>query len=66
MNDEFIRWYSTRYGMKPTPQQTDQSVGLWEWAKTRQAEIIKRGRTGIRPKVLNKYLQRRNDYDFKW
>lgn len=41
MTDPFIRWYSTRYNMKPTKTQEDVSIGLWQWALMHHISVVK-------------------------
>jgi hypothetical protein len=54
MSDEFIRWYTTRYGTAPTKEQAALSVGLWQWAKQYYSSLYIDRRTANR--VDNKYV----------
>jgi hypothetical protein len=54
MSDEFIRWYSTRYGTRPTKAQAAISIGLWRWARQYYSSLYIDRRMANR--VDNKYV----------
>jgi hypothetical protein len=52
MNEPFIRWYSTRYNIKPTQLEQDRLYPLWLWASQNRRKAYE-----VVNKVKNKYAR---------